>query len=103
MAESNKDLKKEIEKLKAAQNQAAPSSSGGGLGNVFKYPYKIGKGKSKIPIYIGKLLHFIFYSFIGLLILAAIAYGILYFIAYTKVGGTASLATHAGVATEPYL
>src|SRR3989338_4244771 len=54
-------------------------------------------------MYIGNLLHFIFYSFIGLLILAAIAYGILYFIAYTKVGGTASLATHAGVATEPYL
>src|SRR3990167_430197 len=102
MAESNKDLKKEIEKLKAAQNQA-PSSSGGGLGRILKYPYAIGKGKSKIPMYIGKLLHFIFYSFIGLLILAAIAYGILYFIAYTKVGGTASLATHAGVATEPYL
>jgi len=74
MAESNKDLKKEIEKLKTAQNQA-PSSSGGGLGRILKYPYAIGKGKSKIPMYIGNLLHFIFYSFIGLLILAAIAYG----------------------------
>lgn len=105
MARSAEEIKEEVERLRAQKELAELRGSGSGsrVKEFLKSPYKAWKGKSKISKFIGLLFSFFFYIFLILLFVGVVGYGILYFIAYTKVGGTAALATHVGVTAQPYL